>query len=60
MEAFSIFVVSLTLLMLLFVLIMLAIAGFCYVMKRIEKKGGLSPRMTKWVYTLDWLGEEKE
>ncbi len=60
METFSLFVVCLTLLLLGFVLIMLAIASFCYVMKRIEKKRGLSPRMAKWVYILDWLGEEKE
>lgn len=60
METFSLFVVCLTLLLLGFVLIMLAIAGFCYVMKRIEKKRSLSPRMAKWVYILDWLGEEKE
>ena len=60
MKTFAIFSVFLTMLMLIFVLIMLAIAGFCYVMKRIEKKRGLSPRMAKWVYILDWLGEEKE
>ena len=60
MRIISLFVVTLTMLMLIFVLIMLAIAGFCYVMKRIEKKRGLSPRMAKWVYILDWLEEEKE
>lgn len=60
MKALSIFAVTLTMLLLGFVVIMLAIAGFCYVMKRIEKKRGLSPRMAKLVYILDWLGEEKE
>lgn len=60
MKTFAMFAVMLTMMLIVFVLYMLAIAGFCYVMKRIEKKGGLSPRMTKWVYTLDWLGEEKE
>lgn len=59
MGTFSLFVVCLTLLLLEFVMIMLAIAGFCYVMKRIEKKHGLSPRMAKWVYILDWLEDEK-
>lgn len=60
MRVISMFVVTLTMLMLIFVVIMLAIAGFCYVMKRIEKKKGLSPRIAKWVYILDWLEEEKE
>lgn len=60
METFSLFVVCLTLLLLGFVLIMLAIAGFCYVMKQIEKKRGLSPRMAKWVYILDWMEDDKK
>lgn len=60
MKTFAMFAAMLTMLLLGFVVIMLAIAGFCYVMKRIEKKRGLSPRMAKWVYILDWLGEEKE
>lgn len=60
MRAFAMFAVMLTFMLVIFVLYMLAIAGFCYVMKRIEKKRGLSPRMAKWVYILDWLGEEKE
>ena len=60
MRAFAMFAVILTMLLVIFVLCMLAIAGFCYVMKRIEKKRGLSPRMAKWVYILDWLEEEKE
>lgn len=58
MKTFAMFAVMLTILLLGFVVIMLAIAGFCYVMKRIEKKRGLSPRMAKWVYILDWLEEE--
>lgn len=60
MKTFAMFAVMLTMMLIVFVLCMLAIAGFCYVMKRIEKKRGLSPRMAKWVYILDWLGEEKE
>lgn len=60
MKTFAMFAVMLTILLLGFVVIMLAIAGFCSVMKQIEKKRGLSPRMAKWVYILDWLGEEKE
>lgn len=59
MRAFAMFAVMLTFMLVIFVLYMLAIAGFCYVMKRIEKKRGLSPRMAKWVYILDWLGEEE-
>lgn len=60
MKALSIFAVTLTMLLLGFVVIMLAIAGFCYFMKRIEKKRGLSPRMAKWVYILDWLEDDKK
>ena len=58
MEILALFAVHLTLLALGFVILLLAIAGFCYFMKRIEKKRGLSPRMAKWVYILDWLKEE--
>lgn len=58
MKVLSIFAVTLTMLLLGFVVIMLAIAGFCSFMKRVEKKRGLSPRMAKWVYILDWLKEE--
>lgn len=60
MRTFAMFAVMLTMMLIVFVLCMLAIAGFCYVMKRIEKKRSLSPRMAKWVCILDWLGEEKE
>ena len=60
MKTFAMFAVMLTMLLLGFVVIMLAIEGFCYVMKYVEKKRGLSPRMAKLVYILDWLGEEKE
>ena len=60
METLSIFAVTLTMLLLGFVMIMLAIAGFCAVMKQIERKKGLSPRMAKLVYILDWLGDDKK
>lgn len=60
MSTFAMFAVMLTMMLIVFVLCMLAIAGFCYVMKRIEKKRGLSPRVAKLVYILDWLAEEKE
>ena len=60
MRTISMFAVTLTMLMLIFVVIMLVIAGFCYVMKRIEKKRGLSPRMAKWIYILDWLEDDKK
>lgn len=60
MKTLSIFAVTLTMLFLGFVVIMLAIAGFCAVMKRIERKRGLSPRMAKLVYILDWLGDDKK
>lgn len=60
MKTFAMFAVILTMMLILFAQYMLVIAGFCYVMKRIEKKRGLSPRMAKWVDILDWLEEEKE
>lgn len=59
MKTFAMFAVMLTIMLVIFVLCMLAIAGFCCFMKRVEKKRGLSPRMAKWVYIFDWLGEEE-
>lgn len=60
MKTFAMFAVMLTMMLIIFAIYMLAIAGFCYFMKRVEKKRGLSPRMAKWVYILDWLEDEKE
>ena len=60
MKTFAMFAVMLTMILIIFAIYMLAIAGFCYVMKRIQKKRGLSPRMAKWVYILDWLEEDKD
>lgn len=58
MENLSIFAIGITMLLLGMVIILLAIAGFCYFMKRVEKKRGLSPRMAKWVYILDWTEDK--
>lgn len=58
METFAMFSVFLTMLLLGFVVIMLAVAGFCYVVKRLARKGKVSPRLMKWVEVLDWLKEE--
>ena len=60
MENLSIFSIGISMLLLGMVIVLLAIAGFCYFMKRIEKKRGLSPRMAKWVYILDWTEEDKK
>ena len=58
METFAIFAASLTMLLLGFVVIMLAIAGFCYVVKKLARKGKVGPRLMKWAEVLDWLKEE--
>lgn len=58
MKMMALFSVTLTMLMLLFCVVMLAVAGFCAIMKRVERKRGLSPRMAKWVDILDWLKED--
>lgn len=58
MEALSIFAVTITMLLLGFVVIMLAIAGFCYVVKKLAQKGKVDPRLMKWAEILDWLKEE--
>lgn len=59
MEVLSIFAISLTIILIGFVVLLLAVAGFCSFMKRIEKKKGLSPKMTKLVYILDWMEDDK-
>ena len=58
MEIASQFTVCLTLLLIFFVLVMLAIAVFCSVVRKIENKKDISPRLKKWVEVLDWLKEE--
>ena len=60
MEALSIFAVTLTMLLLGFVVIMLAIAGFCSIVKKIERTREINPRLAKWVYILDWIGDDKD
>ena len=57
MEEFAMFAALLTMLLLGFVVIMLAIAGFCYVVKRFARKGKVGPRLMKWAEVLDWLKE---
>ena len=58
METFAIFSVFLTMLLLGFIVVMLAVAGFCYVVKRLARKGKVGPRLMKWAEVLDWLKEE--
>lgn len=60
MKTFAMFAVMLTILLLGFVVIMLAIAGFCYVVKKLSQKGKVSPRLMKWAEVLDWLKEEEK
>ena len=59
MKVLMIFAVIVTMLLTFYTLCMLAIAGFCYFMKRIERERRLSPRLAKLVYILDWLKEDK-
>lgn len=59
MEALSIFALSITMFLLGFIVIMLAIAGFCYFMRRIYKNKEMPPRLDKWIYFLDWTKEVK-
>lgn len=56
----AMFVVLVTMFMLAFVVIMLAIAGFCYVVKKLSQKGKVDPRLMKWAEVLDWLKEEEK
>ena len=58
METFAMFSVFLTMLLLGFIVVMLAIAGFCYVVKKLARKGKVGPRLMKWAEVLDWLKEE--
>ena len=58
METFAMFSVFLTMLLLGFIVIMLAIAGFCCVVKKLAQKGKVGPRVMKWAEVLDWLKEE--
>ena len=60
MEIMSQFTVYLTLLLIFFMLILLAMAGFCAVMRQINKRREVSPRVIKWVEILDWLKEEDD
>lgn len=60
MEILSQFTVYLTLLLIFFILILLAMAGFCAVVRRINKTKKVSPRVMKWVEVLDWLKEEDD
>lgn len=60
METFAMFSVFLTMLLLGFIVIMLAIAGFCYVVKKLARKGKVGPRVMKWAEVLDWLKEENK
>ena len=59
METFAIFAASITMLLLGFVVIMLAIACFCFVVRKIGRKKEISPRLEKWIYILDWTKEDK-
>lgn len=58
METFAMFSVFLTMLLLGFIVVMLAIAGFCYVIRKLARKGKVGPRLMKWAEVLDWLKEE--
>ena len=60
MEILSQFTIYLTLLLIFLIVILLAMAGFCAVMRQIDKRKKLSPRVMKWVEVLDWLKEEKD
>ena len=60
METFAMFSVFLTMLLLGFVVVMLAIAGFCYVIRKLAQKGKVGPRLMKWAEVLDWLKEENK
>ena len=58
MKQFAMFTILVTMLMLAFVIIMLAIAGFCCVIKKLAQKRKVGPRLMKWAEVLDWLKEE--
>lgn len=58
MEILSQFTIYLTLLLIFLIVILLAMAGFCAVMRQINKRKKLSQRVMKWVEVLDWLKEE--
>lgn len=60
MEILSQFTIYLTLLIIFFILVLLAMAGFCAVMRQINKRKRLTPRVMKWVEVLDWLKEEDD
>lgn len=60
METFAMFSVFLTMLLLGFIVVMLAIAGFCYIVKKLALKGKVGPRLMKWAEVLDWLKEENK
>ncbi len=59
MQILSQFTIYLTLLLIFLIVILLAMAGFCAVMRQIDKRKKLSPRIMKWVEVLDWLKEEE-
>ena len=48
MKQFAMFTILVTMLMLAFVIIMLAIAGFCCVIKKLAQKRKVGPRLMKW------------
>jgi len=60
MEILSQFTIYLTLLLIFFIVILLAMEGFCAVMRQINKRKKLSPRIMKWVEVLDWLEDDRK
>ena len=60
MEIMAQFTIFLTAMALCFVAILLIMEGFCAVVRQVNKKMEVSPRLMKWVETLDWLKEEDD
>lgn len=54
------FAIYLAVLSVFFIIILIAMAGFCTVVKSMGKKKDINPRLMKWAEVLDWLKEEDE
>lgn len=60
MQILSQFTIYLTLLLIFFIVILLAMEGFCAVVKRVARKRDVSSKLMKYVEVLDWLKEEDD
>lgn len=60
MKTFAMFAVMLTMMLIIFAIYMLAIAGFCCVVKKLAQRGKVGPRLMKWAEVLDWLEDDKK